>query len=205
MLNSLKIISIVGCTALLVGCSPLAPVKNTPANYYMISDINPDPKPVTPTSLSLLVTMNSSLAGLDNTNMAYMQRPYQVEYFAENFWLQPPAKMLLPLTIASLQKTQRFKLVEAPPYLGKTDLHLKLTLLYLYEDFMSKPVTERMGVRATLVDVRTNEVLGTEVLHLIAATPSDNPYGGVQAANAATIKMLEGLSSFVITHSNKAL
>lgn len=197
----------IGCVLLLSvsvsACNVLSPPKTNPVDVYALTSTPKIATPVKQTNgPTVLISSLTAAPGYDTTAMAYLEKPYRMNYYAENRWLATPVKMLTPLVVKSLQDSGRFSTVEAPPYGGRIDLSLKLTLLYLYQDFMAKPVTEKMAVRATLVDARTSKVLGTQTLTAAVETPSNNAYGGVQAANAATVDILTQLNAFVVQHSH---
>jgi cholesterol transport system auxiliary component len=52
-----------------------------------------------------------------------------------------------------------------------------------------------------LINMDTNQVLGVQHFVAIEPAPSDNAYGGVQAANRAVAKVLEELVAFVLKKS----
>ena len=55
-----------------------------------------------------------------------------------------------------------------------------------------------MLFRSQLVDLHHDRVLATRVFDEIESAPSENPYGGVIAANRALRRILESVSEFCV-------
>ena len=60
----------------------------------------------------------------------------------------------------------------------------------------SSPSQVRFALRVYLAEDGTRRVVATRDLEALVAAPSDDPYGGVQAANMAVQKVLEQLTAF---------
>jgi cholesterol transport system auxiliary component len=56
----------------------------------------------------------------------------------------------------------------------------------------------QVTLRAQLVDLDTQRVLGSQLFEISEAAPSEDAYGGVQAANRAVARLLEELVAFCI-------
>ena len=50
----------------------------------------------------LLVSPPQAEPGFETQRMAYVRRPYQLEYYAVNQWADTPARMLAPLMVHAL-------------------------------------------------------------------------------------------------------
>ena len=51
----------------------------------------------------LVVGVPQAEAGFEQPRMAYLQRPYEVNYYATNVWVDTPPRMLAPLLLQSLE------------------------------------------------------------------------------------------------------
>jgi cholesterol transport system auxiliary component len=66
----------------------------------------------------------------------------------------------------------------------------------LQQDFASQPSRVHFTLRAHLVDSATRRVLAWRVFDESVAAATDDPYGGVVAANRAVQTVLEQLAGF---------
>ncbi len=55
----------------------------------------------------------------------------------------------------------------------------------------------RVMVRAQLVDLKESTILSTRVFEVMENATSENPYGGVQAANRAVAALLDQMASWL--------
>jgi cholesterol transport system auxiliary component len=60
-----------------------------------------------------------------------------------------------------------------------------------------QPSRVRFTLRATLVENKTRRVLAGREFEAVAPASSDDPYGGVVAANQAVRTVLENLAQFL--------
>jgi hypothetical protein len=56
-------------------------------------------------------------------------------------------------------------------------------------------------VRAKLIDIPTDHVLGTQLFEIVEPAPSEDAYGGVQAANKAVQRLLGELQEFALRYA----
>jgi cholesterol transport system auxiliary component len=196
-----KISVIIVFLFLLSGCMPLSPVKTEPPSTYVLTDIRSQIRPVVttkPTSLTMLVSTPKAAGGYESPRMLYQDRAYQLSHFTKNRWADAPARMLAPLMLQTLQSTRHFQGVVSAPYTGDTDLRLDTELVSFYQDFLQKPSQMRMVLVAQLLNVRTHKVLAARQFEFAEPAPSDDPYGGVIAANRLMGKFLPALAAFSI-------
>ena len=125
-------------------------------------------------------------SGFDTAQMAYLRRPYEIEYFASNRWADTPARMLAPLIARSLERAG----------CAPAGLRLDSELVRLVQDFTAAPSRIRLTLRAELVDTASKRVLAARELDEVENAPSDDPYGGVVAANRALERLLGRLGEF---------
>lgn len=186
------------CSALLTlpACSLLKPVKVKPVEtftlraYSQLKFSRHSPK-------TLLVSAPTASPGYEGINLIYVKKPYQLQYFSHNQWVAPPAQMLSPLIVESLRRSQLFHAVVSSPFSGLTDYRLDVRLLKLQQEFIRKPSQVRLVVQVDLVNAMRNKILASHVFEFLEKAPSDNPYGGVIAANRAVGKLLDKSVRFV--------
>lgn len=182
--------------ALLVGCAGLPTAQVQSANLFML-----EAQPVATTSrakrdLVLEVAGPRARPGFDTAQMAYMQRPYELDYFATSRWADTPSRMLAPLFAQALEQSGAFKAVLQAPSIVPADLQLNLELVRLQQDFRARPNRVELTVQAQLIDVRGRRVLATRIFDEIEPVSSDDAYGGVTSANVALQRLLQQVVDF---------
>jgi len=204
-----------GLTGLLVlgGCSSalLSPPQPPPALYALdggTAPAAPAPAPApasaptsaaTPAGITLLVDLPRAAPGHDTALIAYVRRPPQLEYFASNQWVAPPAQMLAPLLVRDLQAGGSFRAVTQAPTAAQSQWRLETSGLQLLHDFTGPPPSRvRLSLRAVLLDTTSRRVLATRELQAQADAPSDDPAGGVLAARAAARELLRQVREFCV-------
>lgn len=148
-------------------------------------------------SKTLLVSKPEANEPYQGDDMLYINAPYQLKPFAKNRWVAPPADMLAPLMVTSLQNSHQFKAVVDDSYNGDVTYRLETRLLQLNQSFLKRPSEVSLVVMAYLIDDRSNRVLRSKRFVLKAKAPSDSPNGGVLAANQATRDFLNQLQRFI--------
>jgi cholesterol transport system auxiliary component len=144
----------------------------------------------------VLVTAPQASAGFDSQKMIYTRQAHKLEYFAHNEWIDPPARMVAPLIVSALESTGAFRAVVSSPGSSSGDLRLDTEVLLLQQEFTSTPSQVRFALRASLVEDGTRRVVATRDFEITQPALSDDPYGGVQAANAAVRTVLQRLAAF---------
>lgn len=180
-----------------IACSP---VKKPIDNEYQLIAFSTKQLAAHGGNTILLVTTPEAVAGYQTDEMLYVKKPYQLEAFAKNSWTAPPADMLYPLLIQSLQGTGYFYAVATSPYTEKADYRLDTQLITLDQNFLKKPSVIHFVVKVVLTHVETNKVIASRIINETVSCPSDTPYGGVVAANQASYKFTAKVVDFVISH-----
>ena len=134
----------------------------------------------------------------DTTEMAYMTRPYEIAYFSQHEWAEPPAQMLQPLLVGTLQNTRVFSAVLTPPYAGRHSYALRTEIRELIADFTSEPAALQLSLRFQLSEGATGAVVGVKDISVREPMQQKTPYAGVVAGNEATAKALLELARFVV-------
>ncbi len=193
------------CATLAAGCAALKPEASpTPPSYYSLDASGGAPAPAqrtqrtqyTSAGATILVTAPQSTAGFDSQRIIYLRQAHKLEYFAHSEWVDPPARMIAPLIVTALDATGAFRAVVSSPGSSSGDLRLDTEVLLLQQEFTTNPSQVRFALRASLSEEGTRRVVATRDIEILHPSPSEDPYGGVQAANAAVRTVLERLAAF---------
>ena len=187
------------------GCGGLLPQATpTPAFYALDGEPAPaaasgarslTPRLPAPGGPTLIVLPPHAAAGYDSQHLLYTRQAHELAYFAHSEWVDTPARMLAPLLVAALQNTGAFRAVALTPSAMAGELTLDAEILRLQQDFNGPPSQVRFTLRAYLVDSRTRQLLAWREFDLRVAAESEDPYGGVKAANLAVRAVLEQLAA----------
>jgi cholesterol transport system auxiliary component len=197
-------------TVFVNGCSELIPKAPELPSFYILNGVNIDDKkevnePLIPqnsggklrekklVTATLKVNTSSATAGFDSARMVYSRVPYKLEYFAHNEWIDTPARMLTPLIVSTLKEKSLFSAVTLSPNSVDSNFSLDTEIIRLQQDFFTLKSRERLTVRATLIDNVKHTVIFVHELDVVVTSKTENPYGGVIAANEAVVKLLDDL------------
>ena len=144
----------------------------------------------------MIVNPPTAAAGFDSQRIIYVRETHKLEYFAHSEWVDPPARMLTPLLVAAVESTGAFRAVVLTPSAAAGDLRLDTEIIRLQHEFLTQPSRVRFTLRAYLVDDKTRRVLAWREFDAVVPAASENPYGGVVAANRAVQTVLEDLAAF---------
>lgn len=181
----------------LTACSP---VKLPVTNQYKLEAFSHQQLVKDYRKKSILITMPEAAAGYQTEQMFYMKKPYELIAFAQNTWINPPASMLLPLMVQSLEYSHYFHVVSSGLYTEQTDYQIDSQLIDLKQNFSKKPSVIDLVVNVVLSRTADNRVLASQLFKFQVQCPMDNPYGGVIAANHATELFTAALSKYVIKY-----
>jgi cholesterol transport system auxiliary component len=184
------------------GCAALKPAVTPSSNMYALSAVRgaatpepPAPPPANAT-LTLMVSPPHAAAGFDSPRMMYTRRPGQLEYFAQNEWVDTPARMLAPLIVAAVESGGAYRAVVQMPSSAAGELRLDTEIMLLQQEFQAAPSQVRFAMRASLVESGTRRVVATREFETVIPAGSENPRGGAVAANRAVQAVLEQLVAF---------
>ena len=152
-------------------------------------------------NLTLEVSAPRSSPGFETDRMAYVQRAYELDYFASNRWADAPSRMLGPVLARALEESGGFGAVVQAPSTVSADVRMVTELVRLQQNFETRPSRIEITLRVQLIDVRTRRLLGTSVFEATENAPSDDPYGGVTAANVALQRILEQVVQFTVAEA----
>jgi cholesterol transport system auxiliary component len=193
-----RVIARFAAVALLAACTALQPPPVDQASTYVLEAQPAAGAPRPKRDLVVEVSAPRARPGFDTPQMAYTQRANALEYFAKNRWADTPARMLAPQIAQALEQSGGFRAVVQSPSLAAANLRLETELVRLQQDFGAKPSRVQLTLRAQLIDVDARRVLASAEFDETEAAPSDDPYGGVLAANRALARLLERLAAFSV-------
>jgi len=185
--------------ALAAGCSALQPKATPQPAFYSLDSgrIETRHAPAMPTTgHTLIVNPPHAASGFDSQRILYVRTDHQLEYFAHSEWVDTPARMLAPLIVSAVERSRAFRAVVLTPSAAAGDLRLDSEIVRLQHEFGSQPSRVRFTLRTYLVDNSTRRVLAWREFDATESSPSEDPYGGVIAANLAVQKVLQQLAEF---------
>lgn len=186
---------------LLAGCTGLHAPEAENINIYTL-DARPSIAAASVKhDLVIAVGTPHARPGYDTPQIAYVQQPHELNYYAVNRWADTPARMLAPLLVQALEQGGSFRAVVRTPGPVPADIRLDTELVRLQQDFETQPSKVQITLRAQLTDVRSNRVLASRVFDETEDAPSENAYGGVIAANRALQHILNRLTAFCAPHA----
>ncbi|MDP3481954.1 MAG: ABC-type transport auxiliary lipoprotein family protein [Sulfuricella sp.] len=180
----------------LAGCSTLRPTEAESVRTYLLEAQFDRTEQIKPIPLVLTVSPPRAAPGYDTVRMAFVRQPHRLEYFAKNRWAETPAKMLGPLLVRALELRTGFNAVTSADGMVKGDLRLDTEITLMQQEFTPSPSRLHMKLRVQLVEQASYRVLATQVFDAVEAAPTDDPYGGVIAANRMLPRLLGQIADF---------
>ena len=189
----------------LSACSALAPSSTPPPAFYSLNGapgmaglaiVAASPTPGSAALPTLIINPPRAAAGFDSQRIIYLREAHRLEYFANSEWVDPPARMLGTLMVASLQAIGAFKAVVLAPGTAVGEMRLETDIIRLQQEFQTRPSRVRFTLRATLLDEKTRRVVAWREFDATVPSATDDPYGGVLAANLAVQSVLKELAAF---------
>ena len=145
----------------------------------------------------LIVGMPQAEAGFEQPRMAYLKRPYEVHYYANSQWADAPPRMLAPLLVRSLETTGLWRAVVPMPTAVRGDYRLDTSGLVVRQEFLQQPSRTRVQLRAQLIEMKEQLLMGARSFEAFEPAPSEDAYGGVLAANRAVTKVLQAVNDWI--------
>ncbi len=187
---------------LAAGCAGLLPKPAAQPSFFSLDGARAGQGTATRTQTlsatapTLIVNPPHAAAGFDSQRIIYVRDPHKLDYFARSEWIDTPARMLAPLIVAAIENGGAFRAVVQTPSPAAGDIRLDTEILRLQHNFAESPSRVRFTLRAYLVDNATRRVLASREFDESVAAASEDPYGGVVAANLAVQTVLEQLARF---------
>jgi cholesterol transport system auxiliary component len=189
--------------AVVCGCGALTPAVAPHPHLFSLADAR-GPARVAPQTVTtaaaaaptLILSPPHAAAGFDSRHIVYVRQASQLAHYAYHEWVDTPARMVAPLIVAAIEQGGAFRAVVHTPSTVAGDMTLDIEVLRLQHEFLSSPSRVRFTLRAYLVDNVTRRVLASREFDETVPAASEDPYGGVVAANRAVQTVLERLASF---------
>jgi cholesterol transport system auxiliary component len=181
---------------ILTACAPITPDVN---NKYQITAFDAQKKFDRQSAQTILISETGAVAGHQTEQMHYINKPYQLSSFVKNSWISPPAGMLASLMVQSMQHSNYFFAVASGPDSDKTDYRLDTQLIALQQNFLTNPTTLEFGIQVVLTHINDSRVVASHTFTQSMPCPSNNPYGGVVAANNTIKLFTASLTNYVIS------
>jgi cholesterol transport system auxiliary component len=105
--------------------------------------------------------------------------------------------MLTPLMVQVLNQSGPWRTVIPLPSSISGDYRLDVFGFLLQQEFLQQPSRVRITARLQLVDLKESTILGVRAFEVVENAPSENAYGGVQAANRAVAGLLDQIVSWL--------
>jgi len=169
------------------------PQPGVPPATYVLEATLPEPVVRAP---ALEVDAIQAWPQAEGAAMSYLREAGKLERYAESRWLDAPARLLDPLLRRALEGSGGFGAVVPEPSVVRTSLRLSAELETLQQELLTTPSRIRVALRVTLVDLRDRRVLGSRRFEVVQPAPSDDAYGGVQAADHAVSQLLAEVAAY---------
>jgi cholesterol transport system auxiliary component len=180
----------------LEGCTLLAPPGAAPPSLFTLA---PGRENVPTRGLLAAQTVEiappSARPGFEGPRMAYVTRPHEIQFFARHQWVEPPARMIAPLLVEALERDGSFQATQSGGSVAPA-LRLETEIVALQQEFTTRPSQLRFTLRARLLDGPESRVLATAGFEALEPSPSEDPYGGVIAANRAVARVVDEVAKW---------
>ena len=124
------------------------------------------------------------------------RRAGEIEYFSRNRWADTPAHMLAPALAQAIEHSGSFRAVVRTPGAVNVDLRLYSELVRLQQNFGVRPSRVEISVRVQLVGTAPPRALASAQFDEVEDAPSDDPYGGVMAADRSLSRLVRRIADF---------
>ena len=189
--------------ALLTACVGPQGKPHDGGTTYVLRSMLPLQSGYSNSAPTLLVSPMRTHPGFDTPRMAYRREPNQIAYYANNRWVEAPARMLTPLVTQALEASSAFGAVVQAPGTVHATLRLDTELVNLSQDFSVQPSTMHLVLRAQLVDTNTQSILASQLFEARAKASTEDARGGVEAANQLLPEVLTQLSRWAAQNKRK--
>ncbi|HCO43514.1 ABC-type transport auxiliary lipoprotein family protein [Immundisolibacter sp.] len=185
---------LIAAAVLLAGCSlPVTPPPADTTHTLAVPASAPMPAAL-PAQATLQVALPTVAPGYAGAAIAYRTAPHELRYYARQRWVDRPARLLQQALLDGLAAGGAQ--VMAPGSGARPDYRLLSNLVQLEQDFTTQPSRVRMTLRVQLVDVNQRRLLGGHTLRLEQVAASDDPAGGVAAANVLLQQAVQEVAEF---------
>jgi cholesterol transport system auxiliary component len=193
------ILRVLFAAALLGGCSLLAPPQPEPEKAALTK--LPDQIPHGARRAATVVVLPTEAgAAYDTTRMAYSERPYQLAYFRDHEWAEPPSGMIQKLLVRVLEQTGAFRSILTAPEAATSGYVLRSEILDLVQDDTRAPPVLRFALRLELRKT-SGQAAASRDIRIEEPMRAATPAAGVFAANDALAKALQQAATIVLENA----
>lgn len=148
---------------------------------------------------SLKVAQAFSSSKLMSHAMMYTLGNAKEFAYSESLWAQSPNSAITAKFVRLLRDADVFKSVQISKSRSSNDFILEISVDEFIQHFTqdSSASSALVGISLTLIDVKTNNVVGVKNLQAEVAVKELNAYGGVIALSQALDKVLEGTNQWM--------
>ena len=184
---------------LAAGCTIFPEASNQPVRSYLFTpDFSADKWPSCASPHGVLVVgLPQEQGGTNTSGIAYLLRPHEIRYYAYNQWAESPARLLMPLMVQAMEKTNCWGTVTNAASALRDDFRLDSEILQWQQEFFSNPSRVRVSFRAQLVESQKREVIAARRFEIIEEAPSGDAYGAVIASNRAVNRLLGEIAEWI--------
>jgi cholesterol transport system auxiliary component len=183
---------------MVAGCVLLSPPKREPAKE-LLSKL-PNAIPYAHSHAGSLTILRPEVSpAYDTARMAYTERPYQLGYFRDHEWAEPPGKMIQKLLVETLEQTGFFRSVLTPPEIARAGYTLRTNVVELMQDYTREPPLFRLALWVELLGP-SGQLLASRKIVMEEPIQAATPYAGVIAANNALARALQDAAELVLAH-----
>ena len=179
----------------LTGCALFASPGAAPPSLFTLAPWAESGLPSQLAAQTLEIAPPGARPGFDGSRMAYVTRPYEIQYFARHQWVEAPARMLAPLLGDAITRNGTFQALQGAES-APAALRLETEIVALQQEFTEHPSRVRFALEARLVDGVERRLLAVAAFEAVEPSPSEDPYGGVIAANRAVARVLDQVAKW---------
>lgn len=198
--------SLAAALVALPGCTIFPEQPNQPVRSYVLTldaASQPWPSCALPNGV-LVVGLPREQGGANSSGIAYLMRPHEIRYYAYNQWAESLARLLLPLLVQAMERTDCWSTVTPANAALRGDYRLDTEILHWQQEFFAKPPHERLSVRAQLIDSQKREVIAAKRFEIIEHSPTADAYGAVIASNQAVNRLLAQIADWAKDNAARA-
>lgn len=198
--RGLAVLLVCGLMLCLAG-SNLSPAAELVAVQLYTRDNEVTPREADPSGPAIRVARICMGSGLSSQRMRYRRGAQRAGYLVRSQWIMPRGEMLAPPVVAVLEVTGHFGAVLQTAASGFADLRVDLKLLDLSQDFTTEPASVDVKLRAQLLDITQQRVLGTRTFAYKASVAREETATAVEEPNNLIGVFLPELAQYCVAGS----
>ena len=141
----------------------------------------------------MIVALPRAAAGFDTDRIVYVSEAHRLQPYADNQWIDTPAKMLEPLIAAALSRTGAFGAVLQAPGPVNGQWELRSDIVRLQHEVVASRF--RFTLQVTLIEKRTLTVAMAREFDASEPIIGTGPAAAVSAANLVVADVLHQMAA----------